>query len=460
ISTHYTVTDQNGTWDEGEVRITVTGDRVYEGGGQVIGTLPTAVNSLFIRNTSGDDALDVNLTQGLRVVGKDSSGRIYFANWTKVESSMTVGDASVGQMHIHRMLTSGLVDSTYEVNLPLDNGVFYGASSGSIRVTGVSDSGSVYVLNSLVDGTTKLMPTLERYLSTSTGISSGTASAGSVVNKDAGYTVTIDAGWPANVVTGLDGSTYVGSFKNEFNASTNSNEVSLEVARYNSSGVLDSTWLPSSQTHKLVVNGSSTSSLNFVRGLIGIDDHVYVSSFDSATQISTVTRYTSAGVVDTSYAIKLPGGALFRNVDANNKVYVQRTLSDGALLLERYSPTVVSSGVATQTASVLDTTFGTNGQIVLPVNATALIFPRFDQILVYNMAEMVNGNTPTAIPPTKIYSASTGSPIALTDAGWSLNANGSYALDPTSAAFDYLAKDAPATTTLNYKTITLGSGST
>ncbi|NBO02144.1 MAG: hypothetical protein EBV21_11975, partial [Betaproteobacteria bacterium] len=73
---------------------------------------------------------------------------------------------------------------------------------------------------------------------------------------------------------------------------------------------------------------------------------------------------------------------------------------------------------------------------------------------------LVFTNTSTAAGiPDKIYSLSTGASLAVKD-GWSLGADGEYVFDATLAAYDYLAKDAPATTTLDYKTITLGSGST
>lgn len=112
-----------------------------------------------------------------------------------------------------------------------------------------------------------------------------------------------------------------------------------------------------------------------------------------------------------------------------------------------------TSGTATQAASVLDTTFGTSGRIALPANATVQVYGLLSEILVFT-------NTGTAAGiPDKIYSMSTGASLAVKD-GWSLGADGEYVFDATLAAYDYLAKDAQATTTLNYKTITLGSGST
>ena len=119
ISTHYTVTDQNGTWDEGEVRITVTGDRIYEGA-SAKGTLNSAgLDQVFIRDTSADNVVDVNMTQGLRAVGTDSLGRTYVLNWNEVYESSSSGTypagstAGTGFVQVHRFLSTGALDTTY-----------------------------------------------------------------------------------------------------------------------------------------------------------------------------------------------------------------------------------------------------------------------------------------------------------------------------------------------------------
>ncbi|NDF64910.1 MAG: hypothetical protein EB096_07030, partial [Betaproteobacteria bacterium] len=472
ISTHYTVTDQNGTWDEGEVRITVTGDRIYEGA-SAKGTLNSAgLDQVFIRDTSADNVVDVNMTQGLRAVGTDSLGRTYVLNWNEVYESSSSGTypagstAGTGFVQVHRFLSTGALDTTYEVNLPSTYGPLSytsGWGTDSYKIRGIDGNGAVYVENygaaGTVDTGTGAVNThaLEKYLSSTAGLQSDAKSVPQV-NKDAGYGI------------GLEGNSSVlmGTTDGKFYVRTNVG-TDAQIARYNANGTQDQTFGSAASDYKLVLTGINPTTYDLFspvfpysggtsiqRGLPGLDDKLYVKAWNEAAGTTVITRYTNAGVLDATYAIKLPAGIepiYIRGQDKDGNQYVQRQLSDGTWVLERYKPTVVTSGTAAQTTSVLDTTFGTSGQIALPAKATVMVYGLLGEILVFT-------NTSTAAGiPDKIYSASTGASLAVKD-GWSLDVDGNYVFDATLAMYNSLAKDAQETATLNYKTITLGSGST
>ncbi|NCW40889.1 MAG: hypothetical protein EBV79_11790, partial [Betaproteobacteria bacterium] len=228
ISTHYTVTDQFGTWDEGEVRITVTGDRVYEGG-SAKGTLSTGLDQVFIRDTAGDDAVDVNMTHGLRAVGKDSLGRTYVVNWNEVYSSnLAAGTSPTGQVQVHRLLSTGALDTTYEVNLPSDSGELSftaGIGTSNYKIRGIGNDGVVYVQHS-----SSTINALEKYVSSSSGIQSG-GNSQPVSTRDTAYNVTLDS--KTSVIQGTsDGKLYVRSDEGS----------NAEIKRYNADGTVDTTW--------------------------------------------------------------------------------------------------------------------------------------------------------------------------------------------------------------------------
>ncbi len=467
ISTHYTVTDDKGAWDEGEVGITVMGDRIYEGA-SAKGTLNSlGLDQVFIRDTAGDDAVDVNMTQGLRAVGRDLSGRTYVLNWNQTSGSAVSGSypvaspADMGFMQVHRFLSTGALDKSYEVNLPSTYGPLTytsGWGTSQYKIRGIDGNGSVYVENYSATSTGSTNThALEKYLSSTAGLE-GDINSVPQVNKDAGYGI------------GLQGNSSVlmGTTDGKFYVRTNVG-ADAEIARYNANGTQDQTFGSAGSSYKLVLTGvNPTSSNSFSpvypnsedtsirRGLPGLDDKLYVKAWNEAAGTTVITRYTNTGVVDTTYAIKLPAGIepiYIRGQDKDGNQYVQRQLSDGTWVLERYQAAVVSTGVATQTNSSLDATFGTNGQITLPAHATVLVYGLLGEILVFT-------NTDTAAGiPDKIYSMSTGASLAVKD-GWSLDPDGNYVFDATLASYNSLAKDAQETTTLNYKTITLGSGST
>ena len=258
ISTHYTVTDQNGTWDEGEVRITVTGDRIYEGA-SAKGTLNSAgLDQVFIRDTSADNVVDVNMTQGLRAVGTDSLGRTYVLNWNEVYESSSSGTypagstAGTGFVQVHRFLSTGALDTTYEVNLPSTYGPLSytsGWGTDSYKIRGIDGNGAVYVENygaaGTVDTGTGAVNThaLEKYLSSSAGLQSDAQSVPQV-NKDAGYGI------------GLEGNSSVlmGTTDGKFYVRTNLG-TDAQIARYNANGTQDQTFGSAASDYKLVLTG-------------------------------------------------------------------------------------------------------------------------------------------------------------------------------------------------------------
>ncbi|MFZ9261434.1 MAG: hypothetical protein ACO23G_13515, partial [Limnohabitans sp.] len=455
IFTHYTVTDQNGTWDEGEVKITVTGDRIYEGA-SAKGTLNSAgLDQVFIRDTAGDDAVDVNMTQGLRAVGTDSLDRTYVLNWNEVYESSSSGTypagstAGMGFVQVHRFLKTGALDTTYEVNLPTTYGPLSytgGWGTSQYKIRAIDGNGAVYVENygaaGTVDTGTGAVNThaLEKYLSSSAGLQSD-AKSEPQVNKDTGYGF------------GLEGNSSVlmGTTDGKFYVRTDVDS-DIEITRYNADGTLDESFGTPQSGYKLVLEGIKSYDLPYAtinRGPSGVDDHLYVKAWDEEASTTVIKRYTNVGELDAEYVIELPVGIKpsdFRGQDLQGSQYVQRQLSNGTWVLERYSPT---SGE--QTGSVLDTTFGVNGQIVLPLNATVVTYAKLDQILVFT-----NTSTASGIPD-KIYSASTGASLATKD-GWSLSVDGEYVFDATLATYNSLAKDAQETVTLNYKVIDLSSG--
>ncbi|NDD39598.1 MAG: hypothetical protein EB082_14535, partial [Verrucomicrobia bacterium] len=450
----------------------MTGDRIYEGA-SAKGTLNSAgLDQVFIRDTSADNVVDVNMTQGLRAVGTDSLGRTYVLNWNEVYESSSSGTypagstAGTGFVQVHRFLSTGALDTTYEVNLPSTYGPLSytsGWGTDSYKIRGIDGNGAVYVENygaaGTVDTGTGAVNThaLEKYLSSSAGLQSDAKSVPQV-NKDAGYGI------------GLEGNSSVlmGTTDGKFYVRTNVG-TDAQIARYNANGTQDQTFGSAASDYKLVLTGINPTTYDLFspvfpysggtsiqRGLPGLDDKLYVKAWNEAAGTTVITRYTNAGVLDATYAIKLPAGIepiYIRGQDKDGNQYVQRQLSDGTWVLERYKPTVVTSGTAAQTTSVLDTTFGTSGQIALPAKATVMVYGLLGEILVFT-------NTSTAAGiPDKIYSASTGASLAVKD-GWSLDVDGNYVFDATLAMYNSLAKDAQETATLNYKTITLGSGST
>ncbi|NBR88129.1 MAG: hypothetical protein EBT61_22030, partial [Verrucomicrobia bacterium] len=399
------------------------------------------------------------MTQGLRAVGTDSLGRTYVLNWNEVYESSSSGTypagstAGTGFVQVHRFLSTGALDTTYEVNLPSTYGPLSytsGWGTDSYKIRGIDGNGAVYVENygaaGTVDTGTGAVNThaLEKYLSSSAGLQSDAKSVPQV-NKDAGYGI------------GLEGNSSVlmGTTDGKFYVRTNVG-TDAQIARYNANGTQDQTFGSAASDYKLVLTGINPTTYDLFspvfpysggtsiqRGLPGLDDKLYVKAWNEAAGTTVITRYTNAGVLDATYAIKLPAGIepiYIRGQDKDGNQYVQRQLSDGTWVLERYKPTVVTSGTAAQTTSVLDTTFGTSGQIALPAKATVMVYGLLGEILVFT-------NTSTAAGiPDKIYSASTGASLAVKD-GWSLELS---ATTGTTASVVVSASDADTGAVLTY----------
>jgi uncharacterized delta-60 repeat protein len=139
----------------------------------------------------------------------------------------------------------------------------------------------------------------------------------------------------------------------------------IYVARYTSAGVLDTTFNSSgTQGYIIDSNGQGTHSVDIA---IATDGKILVTGYQTGTNLIYVARYTSAGVLDTSFT----GGNIPFNsgqgylVDATGLGSAGQRIAlqtDGKILVTGYQTGTSKIYVARYTsAGVLDTTFNSSG---------------------------------------------------------------------------------------------------